>query len=261
MPDQVQIPRRRVLGLVSATVLVPLVAATPTATPAPLRQQVASFTVAYESDLRSSLNALYTSKGRCGDEKGTVDTLATATSDTAFRARVVRTPRRGGYSYGILPGKGRELQPGPALALRFVSTRTTNLQELQPIDDTDPGCSEGAVFRPSPGNGSVTTACTVKGSLVFTEDRGRISAAFRSARGRDACDPDGYPGRTNELRLRGKARPADLGRRKRNVITASAKKSYVMPPDAEDVSDRRQADTATWKLTLQRTSAWKTYVK
>jgi hypothetical protein len=226
-----------------------------TSTAAGQDQQVATFNVAYESDYTSEVSETWAAKRPCAGQRGTVNSLDRTGTKTVFRARMLRTPISRGFTYGIIPGSGGPLAPGQPLSVRYQSQTTQSLEALV-YDDVTDSCIARPVSAPKPVD------CRIKGHLIFAEDLGRVNANFKPRVRGDSCEGDGYAGRTNELRLVGRVKPANLFGKRRNVITAKGGGRYTaVDADEPDMTARTQVDKARWTLTLIRTSGWTRYRK
>ncbi len=122
-------------------------------------------------------------------------------------------------------------------------------------------CEQGA-FSARPDEGAGDFRCALKGTLMFVETRGKVRADFARGQGSEkACgfgDQDGYPGRTNFLKLAATAPQSALYRKRVNTLKASGR--AVEGSRAEDDGSVRittDTDQAQWTMKLTHTTPWR----
>jgi hypothetical protein len=228
------------------------------AAPAAGAAQVADVTVTYEMDYSSVEDEVHTPGTSCTPWRGSINRSSTATIKTVMRGRLHRLPIPRGYAFGLVPVRPTLSRPFLPLTPRFQSTRVNNLEEFFPDENYDgSGCAPGT-WRRSGDTDEPPPTCRIPGSLVFLETRGRVLATFQARDNRN-CEGDGYPGSTNYLRPYARVSPARLYSAQTNRLAGQAsKRAQTREPGARSNVTTTRVDTARWKLTIVRTSGWRT---
>ncbi len=104
--------------------------------------------------------------------------------------------------------------------------------------------------------------CLLKGTIIPLEVRGKVRSDFSwFRRDEKPCgfgDPDGYPGRTNFLKLRAAAPQGSLYGKRVNVLKDDARDVTVTrSADDSSTSVTTVTDEARWTMKLTRLTPWR----
>jgi hypothetical protein len=239
-----------------------------TATPASAEAftpQEANFTMRYVSDYEHSRVSVYQPKPGCDAVQGQTTFKQRARISMTWKIRIRRARYGSRIEFVFYPTRARGLSaPFPAtmrLEEHDHSALANSAPNDRPIEDqgVQTGCERGA-FVPQPDSGDGDFDCRLKGGIIPVEERGRLRANW-SLEGSNRCglrDSDGYPGRTNYLKMFAAAPQKAMYRKRVNVLKATNRSS-----DTETESESgatvvtTSTDTAAWTMTLTRTSGWR----
>lgn len=226
--------------------------------PAGAQTQEATFTLAYESDLRSTTETIYTPTSSCYSSRGSESTAAQTTTRSIFRIKVWRVRLNRRHHFEFAPARGYDASTDRLFPLRLRQQRN----DRYAVQRRDPA-EEGEGCGPYLGEPRTETLdCRQDAHLVLREDAGRLLAAHRADE-RSNCrgeeDPDGYPGNTNLFRYTRRISLDGLYRNRKTVVKGKdSRKRERSERTGGYVANTVQTDQASWVVTLQRTSPWRT---
>ena len=225
----------------------------------------AHFTMRYESDYAHSRVSVYQPKPGCNAVQGQTSFTQRARISRTWKIRIRRARYGSRVEFVFYPVRASGLSaPFPAtmrLEEHDHSTLANSAPNDRPIEDQgmQTGCERGA-FVPQPDSGEGEFDCRLKGGIIPVEERGRLKANW-SLEGSNRCglrDSDGYPGRTNYLKMFAAAPQTAMYRNRVNVLKASNRSSETETESESGATVvTTRTDTAAWTMTLTRTSGWR----
>ena len=229
----------------------------------------AGFTLAYESTYSYSRITEVTPKPGCGAMRGRESRTQVSTAKTKLRVWIERRRSGSGMTFTFFPAQPTGLRSPFPVTLDLRESEHSQLEWTAPNDrefedpygETPDRCEQGA-FTPRPDEGAGDFRCPIKGTLIFVETRGKVRADFARRHGSEkSCgfgDDDGYPGRTNYLKMVAKASQAALYRKRVNTLKATGR-AVEKSSEQDSGSVRTTTDTnqAQWTMKLTRTTPWR----
>ena len=229
----------------------------------------AMFTVAFESTYSNTRITEVTPKPGCGATRGRESRTQVSTATTKLRVRIERRRSGGVRTFVFFPARPTGLRPPFPVTLDLRESEHSLLESTDRNDrviedesgQTPDRCEQGA-FSPRRDEGAGDFRCPIKGTLIFVETRGKVRADFARRQGSEkACgfgDQDGYPGRTNFLKMAATASQDALYRKRVNTLKAG-NRAVEESREEDSGSVRVTTDTnqAQWKMKLTRTTPWR----
>ena len=229
----------------------------------------AMFTLAYESTYSNSRITEVTPKPGCGATRGRESRTQVSTATTTLRVRIERRRSGGVRTFMFFPARPTGLRPPFPVTVDLRESEHSLLESTdlndRVIEDqsgqTPDRCEQGA-FSPRRDEGAGDFRCPLKGTLIFVETRGKVRADFARRHGSEkACgsgDQDGYPGRTNFLKMAATSSQDALYRKRVNTLKAAARDvEESREEDAGSVRVTTDTNQAQWTMKLTRTTPWR----